>query len=506
MFMSIMVELWAWIASHSLWIWVSALLHILGFLFVVFHCLLYRREATSSVLWMFAAWSFPIIGPVLFLSFGMNRVHIKGLKNKVVNQALLKERLARETHPEKLECLRRAHETFSSKTEKADLYDLNLTMDRLLPGSPLLKGNSVRILVSGDESYEPMLDAIDRASHHIHLQTFIFSDDAVGRKFVDRLVAKARSGVGVRLIYDRFGSSYAHLSGFFNRFDDVPGIQMIGWSQVSPLKRQFQVNLRNHRKLLIVDGKTAFTGGINIQDENITTSENPAIRDYHFEFQGPIVHELQYSFLQDWYFMTAEEPDTLLRKEHFPEVKSMGDSLVRIINAGPSSDVEVLTDILCSALASAKREVLAVTPYFVPTADIVRAFRLAALRGVKVHLIIPRINNHTFVSMASHALYDDLLSHGVRIYHRPPPFMHAKGLIIDDDLAIVGSANLDARSLRLNYETDLAIFDSSFVKTFKKTVLQDLELSEEVMIERWRKRSKIVQMTENFCSLLSPVL
>lgn len=497
---------WTWLATPGLWIWGWAAIHILGFGLVVIHCLRYRREATSAILWMFVAWSFPVIGPVLFLSFGINRVQFKGLKKQEANQELLRERLARESHPETLACWCHAHEAFAGTTGTVSLQDLSRTMDQLLPNSPLLTGNHVEVLVTGDQAYGPMLDAIAHASHHIHLQTFILGNDAVGRDFLELLSEKARSGVVVRLLYDSFGSSYARLSGLLNRFRGVPGMQMAAWSQVSPMKRQFQLNLRNHRKLLIVDGSKAFTGGINLHDENVSKSQSPAIRDYHFAVKGPIVQELQYSFFKDWYFMTGEEPDILLCEEHFPKVSSMGNSLVRIINAGPTADVEALTDILCSALAAARREILAVTPYFVPTQDLLRAFRLAALRGVDVRLIVPQENNHPFVGLAARALYDDLLSDGVRIYHRPPPFLHAKGLIVDDDLAIVGSANLDARSLRLNYETNLAIFDASFVRTFKKTVLTDLSISKEVQMSSWRARPQVVQMTENFCNLLSPIL
>lgn len=494
------------IAVPGLWISLSAVMHLAGFVLVVFHCLRYRREATSAILWMFVAWSFPVVGPALFLSFGINRVQVKGWKKHEVNQRFLQERRARESSPEALECWRRVRETFAAKPETDALHDLRLTMNSLLPDAPLLTGNSIEILVTGDQAYGPMLHAVTEATHHVHLQTFILGRDHIGREFLELLASKARSGVAVRIMYDSFGSSRARLTGFLRRFRNVPGMQMVSWSQVSPLKRQFQVNLRNHRKLLIVDGRRAFAGGINIHEQNVSKPNRPAIRDYHFALGGPIVHELQYSFLTDWHFMTHDQPGILLRKEHFPADLPCGNSPIRLVNAGPTAGVEVLTDVLCASLAAARSRILAVTPYFVPTPDILRALRLAALRGVDVRLVLPRKSNHPSAALASHALYEGLLCSGVRIYHRPPPFLHAKALIVDSGLAIIGSANLDARSLRLNYETNMAVFDPAFVHALENAVQEDLAVSREILLPEWRRRPRVVQMTENFCGLLSPVL
>jgi cardiolipin synthase A/B len=218
------------------------------------------------------------------------------------------------------------------------------------------------------------------------------------------------------------------------------------------------------------------------------------------------VQELQFSFLSDWHFMTAEDPGHLLLAEHFPHLASEGDALVRLVNSGPTAELETLADVFFNCLVAARRQILAVTPYFVPTPDILRAFRSAALRGVEVKLVVPARNNHFYAGLAGRAFYGDLLDAGVRIFERRPPFMHAKALLVDDAVALVGTANLDARSLRLNYENDLVVYDGPLINQLKRAVLDDLAASREIAPGPWRNRPLHRRLAENFCALLSPVL
>jgi cardiolipin synthase len=332
------------------------------------------------------------------------------------------------------------------------------------------------------------------------MQTFILGNDAVGREFLELLSARAGEGVKVRVLFDRFGSTEAILSGLIRRPSRTQNMRLVGWTQANPIKRQFQVNLRNHRKLLVVDGQEAFTGGINL-------TGHPPMRDYHFAISGPIVGELQYSFLQDWYFMTEEDPNELLCEDCFPPIEPAGSALVRVVNGGPTSqEVEVLTDTFFAAISSARRELLAVTPYLVPTPDILRALRAAALRGVDVRIIVPERSNHPYAGLAARGLYEELLRAGVRIFLRPAPFIHAKALIVDGAFALVGTANLDVRSLRLNYETNLAVYDEPFADELKRVVLEDQSLSHELDLMTWRRRPLRQRVLENLCGLMTPVL
>ncbi|MEI6809616.1 MAG: phospholipase D-like domain-containing protein, partial [bacterium] len=227
---------------------------------------------------------------------------------------------------------------------------------------------------------------------------------------------------------------------------------------------------------------------------------------YHFSVRGPIVHDLQYTFMRDWFFMTDEDPAILLKEDNFPPLGPVGDQAIRVVNGGPASEMESIADVFFMAIVAARRQVLAVTPYFVPHRDIVGAMRAAALRGVDVKLVVPKYNNHVAAGFASRALYEDLLNAGVRIFERRPPFMHAKALLVDDVFAFVGTSNLDVRSFRLDYETNLAVCDARFAEQLKELVLEDIGLSDEVDMAVWIKRSSRERMMENLCSLMVPVL
>jgi cardiolipin synthase len=351
-----------------------------------------------------------------------------------------------------------------------------------------------------------MLQAIRTARHHIHLQSFIIHSDATGRTFMEALRKKAEEGVRVRLMFDRFGSTQAYLGRMFRRYRNVPNFEICGWTQANPFKAQFQINLRNHRKNLIIDGHTAFYGGVNISKENTTSSGRSAIRDYHFMVEGPLVHELQLSFLRDWYFMTNQPMDTLLNAEHFPEMLSVGPARARLIDSGPSESPGMIGETFFNAIIMACEQILLVTPYFVPTVDILKALRSAAHRGVDVRIILPKKNNHRYAGFASKALYEELLESGVRIYERQPPFIHAKAMIVDSSIAITGTANLDTRSLELNYETTVLFEDESAVNRLKRIVYEDIEKSTELDHNKWVNRSSFQKLAENLCALMTPVL
>lgn len=497
------------LATEPPWFWfaVEAALHVAVFLLVTYSCLKTRREATSALLWIFVAWSFPLIGPLLYLLFGINRVPRKAWRKQRADNAFLSERQARTNESLPLVYWRAVHESLSAEPQDPEAQALHKTLSPILADYPLLAGNSIEPLVDGDQAYPRMLEAIRAARHHVHLQTFIVWSDAISREFLDLLASKARQGVSVRFMFDSFGSTGAVLGRVFSRYRRVPNMQIVGWTQANPLKRLVQINLRNHRKIMVVDGESAFMGGINLRQENLSRGAKPAIRDYHFALRGGIVQELQYSFLRDWYFMTDEDPDVLLQQAHFPHLKAVGPALIRVANSGPTPDeMEVISQVFFECLVAARRQLLVATPYFVPPRDILQALCSAARRGVKVTLIVPRINNHRYAGLAGQSLYEDVLKAGARIFERRAPFMHAKALIVDDTLALVGSANLDVRSLRLNYESNLIVYDRAFIAALKQIVLNEVAASDELDPVAWAKRGAFHRLLENFCYLLTPML
>ncbi len=483
-------------------IWV----HVVLFLAVAFHCLLRPRDPRSTLAWLFAVWVVPVPGAILYLLFGINRVKEKGWQKHESDQTFHSNRDLREQEASPLAFWRGLRNGLLAQPADAGAQELNHFLNRLAPSHPLLGGNVVHTLVDAREAYPDIFAAIRSARHHIHLQSYIIGADETGRELMDALAERAAAGVEVRVMYDEYGSAYASMHGFFRRYACHPRLHMVGFTQANLHKRQFQINLRNHRKILVVDGRVGYTGGMNFYDVYRPHGSTPPTHDYHFRIEGPAVLELQYSFLRDWYYMTDEAPETLLAPEHFPPSAAVGQTPVRLLNNGPTlTESDALLDALFAAISGARRQVLIVTPYFVPPPDIQRALRCAALRGVEIKVLVPSINNHAYVGFASRALYDGLLEAGVRIYEQPPPFLHAKALLVDDCIAFIGSANLDARSLRLNYENSLVVLDERFGSELKHIVLNDFALGHEIQLAHWRTRPLRERLTENFCSLLSPV-
>lgn len=501
----------AWTIGAAPFDWTSVGLgtcvHVVVALLVTLHSLRSPREPRSTLLWIYLAWAMPFVGAVIYLAFGINRMPAKGWQKQRSDQSFLEARRQAEHESQPLAYWRGLQRALAaSPTASSDVH-LNRVLDRLIPQHPLLGGNRIATFTDGAEAYPAMLEAIRAARHHVHLQSYIIGHDTAGRAFLDLLAARAREGVRVRLLYDDFGSAHARMTGLFRAYRRVPNLRLVGFTQVNPIKRQFQLNLRNHRKIVVVDGRHGFIGGMNISAAHQPAEPGEvAIRDFHFALSGPVVLELQYTFLRDWYYMTDEDADQLLSQDHFPPIAPQGDTLMRVVNAGPTSEREVLCDAYFSLIAAAREQILLGTPYFVPPDDLRRALRAAALRGVDVRLLLPARTNHIPVTHAARAVYEEMLSAGVRIALRRPPFMHSKFMLVDDRIAMLGTANFDNRSLKLNYETNLMVFDAAFTSAFKRLALDDYARSDNLDLALWRRRGTAQRLVENFFNLMSPAL
>jgi len=494
------------LSNFHIWIIFSTLFHLLTFILVTIHALHRRRNASATILWISVAWFIPFLGALLYLAFGVDRVPEKGLVKQVTNQFFFDQRTKRHQTDDSFIVWHVDYKVHLAALNNPLIKQLNLLLDKINSEHPLIGGNQITPLLCGDEAYPEMLKAVRSATHHIHIQSFIIAQDDVGKKMFEALKQKAKEGVQVRVLFDRFGSAPAYLRGFFRKYKNIPNLEIAGWTQANIFKRQFQINLRNHRKNLVVDGKVAFFGGVNIAKENISTSKRPAIRDYHFKVVGPLIHELQYSFLRDWFFITDAPPDTLLRAEYFPQTQTDGTVNARLLDSGPSNPSYLLGETFFNAIILAKTQILVVTPYFVPSVDILKALRSAARRGVDVRIILPEKNNHRYAGQAARSLYEELLIGGVRIFERAPPFIHAKAMLIDDTIALVGTANLDIRSLELNYETTVIINDETTANQIKRNILEEIEQSQEIFLNDWINRPTVQKLKENLSILLSPIL
>jgi cardiolipin synthase len=477
--------------------------HVVLGVALTFDVLMTKHRPVSAVLWLGLVWAIPYGGALAYLSFGIDRVR-RGASEREAAKLMVAQRAAMHPTFERL-AVDYVHRVASAATRYPADHIFRATDPAVRPNRVFL-GNRAQLLVDGDEFYPSLRAAIAEAKSSVHLQTFIFGRDPIGREFLELLSEKARAGVECRLLYDRFGSTWAYLSKLFAAAS-AAGVQVWSITQANPLKGRFQINLRNHRKIAVIDGKIGFVGGINIHKENASTyTGGHPIHDYHARVEGPVVSDLQFQFVEDWHFASQRPPDELLEPDYFPALESVGDALAQVIPGGPDLKGHGLADAIFSVIVAAEKSISIVTPYFVPDEPITQALRYAAMRGVDVKLIVPKHSNHWYTGFAARSLYTPLLKAGVRIFERRPPFMHAKAVVVDEVYSMIGSANLDYRSLHLNFETNLEVSDNDFVKRLSQQVESEIAHSDEVPLEKHQARSLPRRLTENFCYLVQPML
>jgi len=478
-------------------------LHLLLGAGITYDVLLHKRRPVSAVLWLWFVWTVPYLGALAYLTFGVDRVE-RGAAERAASRELVSRRA--ELHPTfERYALDRHHFDPEHRGDHPGAHIFRGT-DPAVGRNRVLRGNRAELLVDGDAFFPSLREAIRGAEHSVHVQTFIFGRSRIGSELLDLLSRKASEGVEVRLLYDRFGSTMAHFTGYF-RAARQAGVRVRSISQANPLKGRFQVNLRNHRKIAVVDGRVGFAGGINFKDEHhADRAGDGRIRDYHLRIEGPAVSDLQLQFVEDWVFATGVRPETLLGEEYFPPLSAEGEAVAQVVPGGPDREGRGLADAVFGAITAAERSLDLLTPYFVPDEPILQALRYAARRGVEVRLVVPRRGNHWYAEQAGRSLYGDLLEAGVRIFERKPPFLHAKAILADGAYAMLGSANLDYRSLHLNFETNVEVGDRSFARTLGEQVEREIEASREVRLDEHRRRPLPSKLVQNFCRLFQPVL
>lgn len=430
--------------AHLVWLVTeaAALAHVVIAAWVTVHVLLYKRNVGAAISWMGIAWLSPFIGGLLYFAMGVNRVKRRA------------RRLRRE----------RSRLFAIDQTEPGDpgadpLTPLEYAIGRLT-GLSAESGNSAELLRNGDETYPAMLHAIDGARRSIGLASYIFRDDLAGRPFIDALARAKDRGVQVRVLLDGIGSGY-FVNAAYQRLRKmgVPAARFL--HSYFPWRMPF-LNLRNHRKLMVVDGRAAFVGGINIGRENLLASNPPhPVRDTHFRVEGPVVEQLAEAFADDWLFTTGEK---LLNDDWFPDLKAIGNVVARAITSGPDEDLEQIEFVALHAISCARRSIRVVTPYFLPPEVLTSALGLAAMRGIAVDLVVPENSNHVVLDWARRVPVRTLLEAGCRVWLLPPPFDHSKLMTIDESWSLIGSANWDTRSFRLNFELNVEIHDTEFAR------------------------------------------
>ncbi|MFO7578076.1 MAG: cardiolipin synthase [Pelovirga sp.] len=454
------------------------------------HALLTKRDPRAALGWIVTCLAIPGAGALFYWLLGVNRIRSRAREMQEQGQGM-----------------HWLHVNVPPRPEDVLHYPVDSTSTSLIKLSdavtrrPLVCGNRVEVLYNGEQAYPAMLGAIRSARESVFLSSYIFTPDRVGLEFVRELTAAADRGIDVRILIDAFGELYS----WAKVRRQLRGTRVKVVSFLPPrLLHSFYFNLRNHRKLLIVDNLVGFTGGMNIRERHMVRAVQDAIRviDIHFRLQGPICEQLRDAFMEDWHYATKEKR----APREWPRPPVVGKACCRGVSAGPNEPHEKLNWILIGALSCARSHIRIMTPYFIPSRAQLAAINAAALRGVRVEILLPQQNNLPFVAWAAHAYLFELLEHDARIYFHPPPFVHSKLLLIDDKYALVGSANIDPRSLRLNFEFNVEIFDHDAVSELIRHFDQSRERSRQISLEEVDSRSLTLRLRDSFFKLLSPYL
>ncbi len=458
------------------------------------HALLYKRDPRSSWGWIAVILLSPFLGALLYFLFGINRVKSRG-------QKLL------ENMPFSLGdgCpLRDGCEPIKEARIPPELHESLVPQGWLayaLTGRPLASGNAIVPLHNGEEAYPAMLDAIDNAAESVSLAVYIFDPDEVGMRFIDALERAHKRGCDVKVVIDGIGGFKLFTQSAHTLLRER-GVDCRLFLQPSLFPPSVNINLRCHHKNLVVDRKIGFTGGMNISARHLYETNHPdRQKDMLFRLEGPVISHMDEVFYWLWGFVTGkdtEPPPELPQKD--------GPVHCRMIADGPNEDLDKLHAVLVSAVHGARERVTIVTPYFLPPRDLLMALRIADTRGVDVRIVIPEENNQWWIHRATRNMLWELLEFGVEVYMQKPPFAHTKLFVVDGEYACVGSANVDARSLRLNFELNLEVYDGKFTRSIEEYAENLIANGKRVTLHDIESRSFATRLLDSLCWLLSPYL
>lgn len=501
----ISISVWAlgksfYIGPMNGWLLVE-IIYILIIVTVSLRIIYDTRSVNKTVSYLLMIIFLPILGILIYLTFGVNYRNRKIYSKKLTDNGEL-ERKVKTRILEESEKIFEAGE--DSVLENKPLIRLLLQEDY----SPLTRHNKVEVLINGEEKFPRVKRALLSARHHIHIEYYIYEPDHIGWEIAEILMQKAGEGVEVRLMFDDFGSRKVRRK--LMREIRKAGVEAYPFFKIRILPLANRINYRNHRKIIVVDGKEAFVGGINISDKYINHEqdlEKLYWRDTHLYMRGPAVRYLQYLFMSDWNFCAA---DTLQpAPDYFPKtenLKTESDVMMQIAASGPDSDSPTILYSVLQAIMLAKKQILVTTPYFIPEQSLKDLLIIAGKSGVDVRLLVPEKGDSRLVNAAARSYYEELMAAGVRIYLYHRGFLHAKTMVVDGELSMIGTANMDIRSFDLNFEVNAVIYNEKVASEMQQLFFEDLEDATEIRPAEWRNRSKWVNLLERIARLLSPVL
>ena len=467
-------------------------------IFTVIRIIFDTVNATKALGYLLLTITVPVLGSIVYFSLGVNYRKRKIYNKKLIKDEKFMEALRKDIDDAALRLLQQHHDDVANFAGLAKL----LIRDSL----SFLSLNHITLLTNGENKFPEVIKALEAAQHTIHIQYYIYDNDQIGNQIKDIMIRKAREGVKVRFIYDDFGSN--GLKRKFIRQLEEAGVEVFPFYKVYLVILASRLNYRNHRKVIIIDGRLAFTGGINVSDKYINTPGDNKLywRDSSVRIEGPAVLNLQYHFLADWNFCSDQtlEPN----RELFPVPHRLPNftMLTQIAVSGPDFKRPDIMLSYFTAIANASKRIYITTPYFIPNNTINDAIIKAALSGCDVRILVPGESDSKLVNAASQSYYETLLDCGVKIYLYRKGFVHAKTIVVDETLSMVGSANLDFRSFDLNFELNTIIYDQEFCNGMTETFLKDIEQADEIHLEQWLERGAMRQLFEKTARLLSPLL
>lgn len=469
--------------------WIALIVHLVVAPAAVVHALITRRDPRASLGWIAVCILFPLGGPLAYALFGVNRIKSRA------------RRLGHDSLNLGTDAKADLNATLPPPPETVQPFGPLARIGTRLSRNPLEAGNHIQTLHNGEDAYPAMLAAIDAAQRSVYLSTYIFDSDGVGQQFIEALARARERGVTVRVLIDGAGELYSwpRARKLLHR-RKVPVALYLPFKLLPP---SLHINLRSHHKILVVDGKHAFTGGMNIGARHMAADTSKANRvvDMHFGLTGPVARQLERVFVHAWDQATSEALQVSP-----PLTDAPGRLMCRTITDGPDEDLDRLTFLFCATISQARESIRIMTPYFLPPREIIGALQSAVLRGVRVTLVLPEKNNLPFIHWATRNMLWELVLEGVEVHYQPPPFVHTKLLVIDTCYVVIGSGNWDMRSLRLNFELAVEICDHDLGQQLSDHIDQSIAAGRPVTIEELDGRSLPVRIRDSLCWLFSPYL
>ncbi len=470
--------------------WITFSLIILYFVIVI-SCVVVvvseNKNPIRAISWTLALLFLPVIGVIFYLFFG------RSLKGKAMVSRKVRRKLLERSRPKQ-------HSFESTKLDAEQIRKIKLAHN--LCHAHLDRNNSVEIFTDGHSKFERLKEDIRNAQDFIFIQYYIYSDDRLGNEITDLLAEKASQGVRVKVLYDHVGS-FSTRNKFFARMKDR-GIDCHPFFRVTFRKLANRINWRNHRKIVVIDGKIGYIGGMNIADRYVDKSPDGRIwRDTHLRVEGPVIESMMYSFSVDWNF---KRPDSEVQPIASRTYDEAGDVDMQLVTSGPIDKWNNLVLCFQQAIASARKRIYIQTPYFLPTDALLKALQGAALTGVDVRIMIPEQTDSVLLGYGSRSYIDDCLKAGVKVYLFTPGMLHAKTMIIDDDFVTTGSVNFDFRSFENNFEANLLIYSDAVNRKMRDIYFHDLSACQKLTLSSWRARSRWNRFVEALVRLFAPIL